>query len=79
MNQILILIIGAVVGGMVVWLLIKHRMSSQGEKEKKVGLIERQAEGKRRNKEAIYGILETQSPLTDSTCHQLYDKIIVWT
>ncbi|MEK7500759.1 MAG: DUF2897 family protein [Patescibacteria group bacterium] len=66
MNQILIFVIGVVVGGIAVWLATKKNKVSS-----KKGLLEKQTEEKRRNKEAILGLLETQSPLTNNQVEQL--------
>ena len=65
--------------GMGVWLIVDSRLA-RDEYAKRTytplsgvttSLIEKQAEEKRRNKEAILGILETQSPLTNNHVEQL--------
>ena len=66
MNQFLIFIIGFLAGGAAVWFILKF-----SGKKKKIGLIQRQAEEKKRDKEAILGILETQHPLTNNHIEQL--------
>lgn len=50
-----------VVGGVVVWFVIK-----MPERKKKETLIEKQAKEKVANKEAILGLLETQGKLTNN-------------
>lgn len=67
MTQILVFILGAVSGGIAVWAMMRKPKASGGDS----GLLEKQAEEKRRNKEAILGILETQSPLTNNHVEQL--------
>jgi predicted HTH transcriptional regulator len=67
MTQVLIFIFGAVVGGIAVWAMIKKQKTLGGESE----LIEKQAEEKKRNKEAILLLLETQSSLTNNHVEQL--------
>ncbi len=81
MNQILIFILGAVFGGAIVWFLKNYKDSSsrcrigtRNDNNKELetaGLIEKQAEEKKRNKEAILGVLETQTPLTNNHIEQL--------
>ena len=80
MNQILMFGLGVVVGGVAVWFFARKtnrqhpyilenvRMSA---KAKTSGLIEKQAEEKRRNKEAILGLLETQGKLNNSHIEQM--------
>lgn len=63
---ILIFISGLTVGGMIIWLIFKL-----WARDKKMGLIEKQKQEKERNKEAILGILETQTPLTNNHIEQL--------
>ena len=59
-----IFIFGAIAGGLAVWAFLVAR-------GKGPGLIDRQAEEKKRNKEQILGILETQHPLTNNHVEQL--------
>lgn len=66
MFSILIFLFGFIIGGVVVWLVLKLP-----ERKRKIGLIERQAQEKKRDKEAILGILETQTPLTNNHIEQL--------
>ena len=66
MSQILIFILGMAVGGIIVWVTMKKPKVSGG-----AGLIEKQAEEKERNKEAILDILETQHTLTNNQVEQL--------
>ena len=85
MNQILIFILGAVAVGIIVKLLdsrlpaspagrrVNYKEGGGDDKkgESKESLIEKQAEEKRQNKEAILGILETRHPLTNNHVEQL--------
>lgn len=72
MNQILIFVLGMAAGAAVVKWLDFQKKNKDGKAEKTKGnLIEQQAEEKRQNKEAILGILETQSPLTNNHVEQL--------
>ena len=67
MSQILIFILGMAVGGIIVWVTMKKPKVSGG-----AGLIEKQAEEKERNKEAILGLMESgNQPLTNSHVHQM--------
>lgn len=66
MNQILIFILGVGVGGVGVWLATKNNKDATRK-----GLLEEQAEEKRRNKEAILGLLKTKSPITNNHVEQL--------
>ena len=50
-----------VVGGTLVWLVVKMT-----ERKKKETLIQRQAREKETNKEAVLGLLETQGKLTNN-------------
>lgn len=61
MNQIIIFVLGLVVGGAIVWLVIK-----MPERKKRESLIEKQAREKEANKKAILGLLETQGKLTNN-------------
>ena len=61
MNQILIFILGAVVGGALVWFVKKIP-----EKKKKESLIEIQAREKSTKKKSILGLLETQDKLSNN-------------
>jgi Fic family protein len=77
MSLIVIFILGMVVGGLIVWMIVKRepRLGSaqddrQGAKE---NLIEKQARVKQANKQQILGLLETQSPLTNNHVEQLLD------
>ncbi|MEK7200697.1 MAG: DUF977 family protein [Patescibacteria group bacterium] len=61
MNKIIFFILGVVVGGTLVWLVVKMT-----ERKKKETLIQRQAREKETNKEAVLGLLETQGKLTNN-------------
>ena len=61
MNKIIFYILGVVVGGTLVWLVVKMT-----ERKKKETLIQRQAREKETNKEAVLGLLETQGKLTNN-------------
>lgn len=66
MELIIIFILGAVIGGVAVWLFFK--LKARG---KRLGLIERQRQEKERGKEAILGILdEVESPITNNLIEQ---------
>lgn len=74
MNPYLIFILGAVAGGAMVWIttsLIRANGRIDADAAKEKGFVEKQVEEKKRNKEAILGILETQSPLTNNHVEQL--------
>lgn len=72
MNQILIFILGVVVGGAVVWFIARRGLKGKGQvAESAATLIGWQAEEKKCNKEALLGILETQTPLTNNHVEQL--------
>ena len=74
MNPYLIFIFGAVAGGAAVWIttsLIRANGRIDADAAKEKGLVEKQTEEKKRNKEAILGILDTQSPLTNNHVEQL--------
>ena len=72
MSQILIFILGVVVGGAAVWIFARRGLKSRGQADgPTANLIGRQAEEKKRNKEALLGILETQTPLTNNQVEQL--------
>lgn len=78
MNLILIFVLGMVAGGVAIKMLgKKNNLSlnpspSLGEgKAEKASLIEKQAEEKRRNKEAILGLLETEGRLTNNHIEQM--------
>lgn len=76
MFQILIFIVGVIVGGAAVWFL-KRRPGPEvvpeavKKPEKKESLIQRQAREKQENKKKILGLLETQTPLTNSHIEQV--------
>jgi len=61
MEYIIILIIGFALG----WFISAQK--------KKISFISKQQEEKRRNKEAIYGFLETNHPLTNSDVQAMLD------
>ncbi|MBI4117249.1 MAG: DeoR family transcriptional regulator [Parcubacteria group bacterium] len=67
MLPILIFLLGLVIGGIVVWSIFWSRK----EKGNGAGIVKRQAEEKKRNKEAILELLETQTPLTNNHIEQL--------
>ncbi len=77
MIQVLIFLIGGIVGAVIVWASIGNRQNSRGQEgpsssEKgAVGLIEQQAEEKRRNKERILGLLAKQEKLTNDDVEKL--------
>ena len=72
MSQILIFILGVGVGGVAVWIFARRGLKSGGREAWPAStLIGRQAEEKKRNKEALLGILETQTPLTNNHVEQL--------
>lgn len=66
MKLIIIFVLGLIAGGVGVWLIFKFK--SRG---KKLGLVEKQKREKEQGKEAILGILETQTPLTNNQIEQL--------
>ncbi len=72
MSQVLIFILGVGVGGVAVWLAARRGLKNAGQAAGSAPtLIGRQAEEKKRNKEALLGILETQTPLTNNHVEQL--------
>ena len=75
MNQILVFVLGVAAGGAIGFWIAKSKFKNQnaklGQLESKENLIEKQAEEKRQNKEAILGILETRHPLTNNHVEQL--------
>ncbi len=72
MNQILIFMFGAVVGGFFVWVRFRKSAPADMKKENKPGLIEREMEEKQRNLEAIMGLLESgNGPLTNNHVEQM--------
>ena len=72
MSQTIIFFIGGVVGAVAVRIFWRGRKGSKNSLEEsapvepKQTLIEKQAEEKQRNKEAILGLLETQGKLTNN-------------
>lgn len=71
MNNIIIEIVALVVGVIIGWVL-KSAVIYLSGKEKKKTLIEKQAEEKKNNKEAILGLMETgNQPLTNNHVEQM--------
>ncbi|MEK9159082.1 MAG: helix-turn-helix domain-containing protein [Patescibacteria group bacterium] len=72
MSQVLIFILGVGVGGGAVWFVTRRGLKNADQTAGPAStLIGRQAEEKKRNKEALLGILETQTPLTNNHVEQL--------